>query len=235
MHESWVTIVAPVLDAARPGLTVDADVGDEHLTKLVASFVEPWEGRVQSWRRQARGEPPPGEAEVVLASAGGDAGSVGELLEAMANAAEQAGRPLPVMLIHGVDADDQALTLVRRFATTRIAAGSPTDVLVVPGLGGVAIVTESPMIGDTYGRLAKLLGELRLSRAAGGHVAAIESRRLAERAHAERGRARLAVAQERASEHETLLVERDELRERVRELADALASRCSNNAGHPVG
>jgi hypothetical protein len=224
MHELWTTIVAPVLDAARPGLILDVGGEDERLAKLVASFVEPWEGRVQSWRWQVDGEPPPGEAELVLLHPEGDLGSVGELLDVVASAAERAGRALPVILVHGVEADGETLGTVRRFATARALAAPRSEVLVVPGLGGVAIVTESPLVGDAYGRLAKLLEELRFSRAAGGHVAAVESRRLTERARAEQARGRLAAAQERALEHETLLVERDELRERVRELADALAT-----------
>jgi glycosyltransferase involved in cell wall biosynthesis len=214
MHELWTTIVAPVLDAVRPGQVLDVGGEDERLAKLAAGFVESWQGSVRSWRWQPGGKLPPGEAEVVLLHRGEESWPVGELLDAIVAAGEQRGRPLPVVLVHGVEQDEEMLAAARRFAESR-------ELLVVPGLGGVAIVTEPPAARYLQGRLGKLLEELSLSRAAVRHLAAIEDRRLAERARAERAWARLATAQERALEHETLLAERDELRARVRELAGA--------------
>ncbi len=224
MHELWTTILAPVLYAARPGLVLDVGGEDERTAKLTANFVEPWEGRVARWR--PGGEQPPGEAEVVLLHSDGE-WPADELLDAVAAASEDAGRPLPIILVHGVEADGERLAAVLRFATARTGeragggAGGRCEALVVPGLGGVAIVTESPLAGDAYGRLQKLLEELRLSEAAARHVAGVEDRRLAERARAELAQTRLAAAQEQALEHETLVAEREELRRRVRELADA--------------
>jgi len=218
MRELWATIVAPVLDAARPALTIDVGGEDERSAKLVAGFVEPWDGRVQSWRWQAGGELPPGEAELVLVRDEGDVG--GELLDAVAVACEAAGRPLPLILVHGVEADSERLDAVRRFAEAR----PKTEALLLAGFGGVAIVVESPLAGDAYGRLDTLVEQVRLSPAIGGHLAALERSRLSERARAEEARGQLAAAHERVCECDLLLAERDELRARVRELAGELAT-----------
>jgi hypothetical protein len=220
MHELWSTILAPLLEAARPALTIDVGGADERLVKLTTGFVESWDGRLQSWRWQAGGELPSGEAELVLVHEQVELGRQGELLNTVAIACEAAGRPLPLILVHGVEADGERLAVVRRFAAARAA----TETLVLPGLGGVAIVLESPLVGDAYGRLNALIGELRLSRTASGYLAAVERSRLAERARAEEARAQLAAAHEHLCEHELLLAERDELRARVRELADVLAT-----------
>jgi hypothetical protein len=217
MHELWNTIVAPVLDAARPGLVLDASDEDGRMAKLAASFVEPWGARVQSWRWQA-GEQPPAEAEVVLLSGDEQARALDALLDAIAVTSERAGRPLPVILVHGVEANAETLAAVRRFADARAHA----EVDVVAGLGGLAIVAE-PLARDAHGRLGKLLEELRLPGAATRHLAAVEDARLAEHARAEQARALLAGERERALEHDTLVAERDELRTRVRALAGAAA------------
>jgi hypothetical protein len=219
MQELWSTILAPLLDALRPALTIDAGGEDGHLAKLTADFVEAWDGRVHSWRWQADGEPPPGEAEMVLVHGEVGVGRAGELLEAVALAAAAAGRPLPVLLVHGVETDGLRLAAVRRFTEARLES----QLLVLPGLGGLAIAVGSPAVDDAHGRLGALVEELRLSRAASRHLAAVERRRLAERTRAERIRAQLARASERTGECELLTVERDELRSRVRELADELA------------
>src|SRR5580692_6751747 len=100
MYELWTTIVAPVLDAARPGLVLDVAGGDERLAQLAASFMEPWGGRVQSWSWQS-GEAPPSGVEVVLLHRDQQTWAVREPLDRLVGSGGQAGLQLPVILVHG--------------------------------------------------------------------------------------------------------------------------------------
>jgi glycosyltransferase involved in cell wall biosynthesis len=62
---------------------------------------------------------------------------------------------------------------------------------------------------------------LRLAPAASDHLAAVEDRLIRERARAEQALARLRTLEANVVDHETALLERDELRARVRALAEA--------------
>jgi hypothetical protein len=254
MHELWTTILAPVLDALRPRLVLDIGDSEGRLATLAAGYVQSWGGHVQRWAGPRTGQPsgrpsaraatrlpmgegltlPPGEADIVLLHTAGEAPSIDETIEAVAAASAAAGRPLPVILVHGVDADAGLTTALERFAEARAPAGCGLNVLLVPGLGGMAVLSESPLIGDAYGRLARLLDELRLPDAAARHLLAVEEHRLAERARAERAWSRLRSEQARALESEMLGLERDELRVRVRELAGAVAAVPLSVAASPV-
>jgi hypothetical protein len=252
MHELWSTILAPALDAARPRVVLHVGTSDERLAELTARLIEPWGGSVQSWQPSA-GAPPSGDAELVLLHPGDGYPSVEVTLEVLARAAFDAGRPLPIVLVGGVEGrhgedgvrsatrdDDhegdgdgnregEALAAVRRFAATRTHA----QLLVVPGLGGLAIIAEPPLIQDGYGRLIKLLEDLRLAPVAYAHLQAVERRRHAEHARAEQAWSRLADAEARAADLQALAAERLELAARVRELASergALHTRTSELA-----
>jgi glycosyltransferase involved in cell wall biosynthesis len=120
MYELWSTILAPVLDALRPGLTVDIGNDDARVATLCAQYAQPWGGRVHSLQPLARevaeenlridalgdiAEPRlPTCVDLALLHGDPNWWWVHRALLALAGVARQSGRSLPTVLVHNVGA-----------------------------------------------------------------------------------------------------------------------------------
>jgi hypothetical protein len=261
MHELWSTILAPVLDALCPKLTLDVGQDDARVATLCAQYVAPWEGRVHSLQPVARtvsernltiealGEISTSAfpADVDLALLHGDPNwwSVWQTLQALATVALEAGRPLPVVLVHNVGPPwgrrdhysdlstvpanalhphracsdgwlallegtprNGVLTAVEAFVADRAGL----EVVLMPGLGGTAVLAE-PGNGDA--RLRELLCELRPSSLVAGQIELVDTQRRVEQSRADRAESRTAALETETLDHQTLMAERDQLRRAV--------------------
>jgi hypothetical protein len=219
MLDLWRTVLAPLLDAARPRVVLLAGTREPPLAELVAGLIEPWGGCVQGWAPDETSAGAgaaayvSGEAELVVLEVPADPQPLEDLLDALVRAARESGRPEPTIVVHGV-AQQLPAALARH-----AAAREDARTLLLPGFGGAAIVVEPALADDGYGRMRTLLQEFTLPHAAREHLVAVEQQRRAEQARAEQALTRLIETHESMLDAETLAAERDELCARVRELA----------------
>jgi glycosyltransferase involved in cell wall biosynthesis len=95
MVEVWLTVVAPLLEALRPSTVLD--LGDDRVAALIGEALLPWEGRLLQLDDVSDGVAD--AADLALIHLEANWWTTTRALEAIAEAAKTADRPLPLIIV----------------------------------------------------------------------------------------------------------------------------------------